>query len=64
MSAYNSMMNLSLEELKDKYLQSTIDNKPLHDMAALGVSPRHMVMYTESIRLIKEYEDTMKERLT
>lgn len=56
----------TLEELKVTYLEHVESNKAGHDVAvvmgALGVSSRYMTMYTESIRLIKEYEDRKKER--
>lgn len=60
-------MNESLEikELKIQYEINSKKNKAGHDaavmMGSLGVSPKHMVMYNESIRLIKEYEDKMRD---
>lgn len=52
-----------LEKLKETYLKNVELNKATHDaavtMGSLGVSPKHMVMYNESIRLIKEHEDRL-----
>lgn len=31
-------------------------------MGSLGVSPEHMMMYQESVRKIKEYEERMKTK--
>lgn len=59
--------SLELKKLKIQYELNSEANKAGHDMAvmmrSLGVSPKYMVMYNESIGLIKEYEDKIKEEL-
>lgn len=50
----------TLDELKEIYIKQSLSNKAAHDVAAkmgsLGASPKHMTMYNESIRLIKEHK--------
>jgi len=64
MRTFDTLMELECEELKRVFMKSVEDNRIGHDVAvmmgSLGVSPKHMEMYNESIRLIKEHEDRMR----
>lgn len=59
-----SEASTTLDKLKEAYHKNMLANKAEHDVAAmmgsLGVSPKQMTMYNESIRLIKEYEHKRK----
>lgn len=56
MNEYEDFIGLTLEQMKGKVKQSIEDNKPLHDMASIGISPKDMGMYVESIKIINEYK--------
>ena len=60
MSLYEDLMKKSIEDLREE-LASNIDAAKESNMYAqfgsLEVSPKHMMMYEDSMKIINEYKD-------
>lgn len=59
-------MDREFEELLNELQLTISENKQQHEMAALlgslGVSPKHMIMYVDSITKIKAFESKRQTR--
>lgn len=58
MKSYDELMKMSYKELKQEVLKNVEEMKQDHDtavlMGSLGVSPKHMNMYFDSMKSIRE----------